>query len=145
MAVALVRDTLGMWAWAAAGVVMGAVGVVGVVSVRLGGTCCMGAGGDVTVGVSGGVEVGCGVGAVFWDGDVMVAKMSASCWSAARWTRAAGGRGSASDGLRRAATRSWAAAAARSREEVVGMSTWDGNHVNVFAMRSARVASAQMV
>ena len=37
---------------------------------------------------------------------VMVAKMSASCCKAARWMSAWGGRGSASDGLRRASTRS---------------------------------------
>jgi hypothetical protein len=76
---------------------------------------------------------------------VMVENMSASCWRAARWMSAAGGRGAASEGCRRAETRSWAAAVASSREEVAGMATWEGNQVRVLAMRSAEVASAQMV
>ena len=76
---------------------------------------------------------------------VIVVKMSASCCKAARWTRASGASGAASDGLRSAATRSCAAAVASSSEEVAGMSTCDGNQVNVLAIRSAEVASAQMV
>lgn len=70
---------------------------------------------------------------------VTSAKISASWKSAERWVKVKAGSGEASVGWRRAASKSCAAAVARSREEVAGIDTWEGYQVSVSAMRSADV------
>ena len=130
------------------GSTLGSAAAGGAAAVWEGGTigsnlgCGVGAAG--IGGVGGGTTFAVGV-LVGGGASVMVANMSASCWRAARWTSAAGGRGAASEGWRSAAIRSVAAAVASSRDEVVGILTWVGNQVRVLAMRLAEVASVQTV
>ena len=132
------------------GSTLGSAAAVGAAAVwesgTIGSTLGSGAGAAGVGGVGGGTTTSA-VGVLVGGGaSVMVANMLASCWRAARWTSAAGGRGAASEGRRSAAIRSVAAAVASSRDEVVGISTWEGNQVRVLViMRSAEVASVQTV
>lgn len=131
---------------------MGAVGVGGVRATGAVGVD------DATLGSG----VGCGKGATLGSGagdadagigakpggtvevaPVVMANMLASCLSAVVCSMLTGGSGDGWEGWRRAATRSLAAAMARSVEDAVGMTTWLGNQARVSEMRSAHVSLTQ--
>jgi hypothetical protein len=96
------------------GSTLGSAAAVGAAAVwesgTIGSTLGSGAGAAGVGGVGGGTTTSA-VGVLVGGGaSVMVANMLASCWRAARWMSAAGGRGAASEGRRSAAIRLVAAA-----------------------------------
>ena len=67
----------------------------------------------------------------------------ARCSRASSWLFSMGARGDAGEGCFRAVMMSLEAARMRSADDAVGITTWDGNHERVSALRSARVSVIQ--
>ena len=116
-------------------------------------------GSAVGAGIGGTLGDGVVVGEVFWkpggtdglwsvgtwleEGSTTLEKILDRRRRVACWLSLIGESGEAGEGLRRAVTRSLAAAMARLVEDDSGMAIFVGNHARVSAIRSARVSQIQ--